>query len=286
MAREALGQHGYRLDLAASHGGHRSLRGGGFLDDIAALPGDEHAARHEQRKGKLDELIEPTNRPNGDRRPPFPVAMVTGELLRPGGHHHDPPGESRGLDRGLQERRLLADRLDEGRPLHRQDCGQRDTRKPAATPEIQERTDARPVDPPGPQDGCRREAVDDMADRDRRRIADRGEVDRGVPGDQQADVVGDDPPGVGDEVNAELLESRIEGLIECCRKRWNVLNARRERFPRTVQAPLLLVVPLGAVQDPLPASSFIAPPVGSRSSVTCPVRGRVSPCPSQVPVPE
>jgi len=125
-----------------------------------------------------------------------------------------------------------------------------------------------------------------MADRDRRWIADRGEVDRGVPGDQQADVVGDDPAGVGDEVNSELAESRIEGLIERCRERWKVLNARRERFPRTVQAPLLLVVPLGAVQDPLPASSFIAPPVGSRSSVTCLVRGRVSPYPSQVPVPE
>jgi hypothetical protein len=99
-------------------------------------------------------------------------------------------------------------------------------------------------------------------------------------------MVGDDPTGLGDQVNAELAESRIEGLIECCCQRWKVLNARRERFPRTVQAPLLLVVPLGAVQDPLPASSFIAPSVGSRSSVTCPVRGRVSPYPSQVPVPE
>ena len=99
-------------------------------------------------------------------------------------------------------------------------------------------------------------------------------------------MLADDPAGVGGELQAEIAQTRIEGVVECARKRWKGLNARRERFPRTVQAPLLLVVPLGAVREPLPASSFVAPAVGSQSSATCPVRGRVSPCPSQVSVPE
>jgi hypothetical protein len=99
-------------------------------------------------------------------------------------------------------------------------------------------------------------------------------------------VVADDPARIGGQVQSEIAQTRIEGVVECARKRWKGLNARRERFPRTVQAPLLLVVPLGAAREPLPASSFVAPPVGPRSSVTCPVRGRVSPYPSQVSVPE
>ena len=92
--------------------------------------------------------------------------------------------------------------------------------------------------------------------------------------------------GLARQLDPQRAEPRVEGVAVRIGQGWTEGDARRERVPRTVQAPLLLVVPLGAVQDPLPASSFIAPPVGSRSSVTCPVRGRVSPCPSQVPVPE
>jgi hypothetical protein len=125
-----------------------------------------------------------------------------------------------------------------------------------------------------------------VPNRDGRRVANRGQVDRRIPGEQQANVVADDSAGPGCQVQAEIAQTRIEGVVKCARKRWKGLNARRERFPRTIQAPLLLAVPLGAVREPLPASSFVAPPVGPRSSVTCPVRGRVSPCPSQVPVPE
>jgi hypothetical protein len=69
-------------------------------------------------------------------------------------------------------------------------------------------------------------------------------------------VVGDDPTGLGGQDEAQLAEARIEGVVEIGREGWEVLNARRERFPRTVQAPLLSVVPLGAVRDPLPASSL------------------------------
>lgn len=98
-------------------------------------------------------------------------------------------------------------------------------------------------------------------------------------------MVADDAAGLGSQVESELAQAWIQGIVERARKGRKVLNARRERFPRTVQAPLLLVVPLGAAREPLPASSFVAPAVG-QSSATCPVRGRVSPCPSQVSVPE
>jgi hypothetical protein len=125
-----------------------------------------------------------------------------------------------------------------------------------------------------------------VADGDRRRIADRGQVDRLIPGEEQAGVVRDDRPPVRGELQPELEEARVEGVVE---RRWDrrkVVDARRERLARTVQAPLLSVVPLRAARAPLPACSFVAPAVGSRSSVTCPVRGRVSPCPSQVSLPE
>jgi hypothetical protein len=45
--------------------------------------------------------------------------------------------------------------------------------------------------------------------------------------------------------DVERLESRIQGSAERRREIGKGVDARRERVPRTVQAPLLLVVPAG-----------------------------------------
>lgn len=93
------------------------------------------------------------------------------------------------------------------------------------------------------------------------------------------------PDGLLDD-EAELGQAGVEGVAECGRQLRKGLDARRERFARTVQALLLSVVPVRAVRAPLPASSYVAPTIGVRSSAACPVRGRVSPCPSQASLPE
>jgi hypothetical protein len=98
-----------------------------------------------------------------------------------------------------------------------------------------------------------------VADRDGGRIADRGQVDRGVPGEQQSDVPVDRPPGVAGDRQADRLEPGVEGVMESRRKIGKGVDARRERVRRTVQAPLLSVVPVRAVRGPLPASSYVTP---------------------------
>jgi DNA-binding LacI/PurR family transcriptional regulator len=95
-----------------------------------------------------------------------------------------------------------------------------------------------------------------MADRDLRRVANRGQVDRRVPGEQEPDVVVDDAAGGGRNCNAQLVETGRERGVVLVGERWKVRNARRERITRTVQALLLSVVPR-AVRAPLPAS-FVA----------------------------
>jgi len=275
-----------RLDSAAAHVRDRAQSGGGFVDDVAALPGDEHAARDQQREGELDQLIEVADGPDDHNRPSLTMVRIASEILGSRVGHADARGEAGSRDGGYQKRGLLADRFDEDGSRYGDDGRQWDARKAAATAEVEEGVDLRPADAPPQEKWHGRQAVDHVPNRDGRRVPNRGQVDRRIPGEQQADVVADDPAGLKGQVQAEIAQARIEGVIKSDRKRWKGLNARRERFPRTVQAPLLLVVPLGAVREPLPASSFVAPPVGPRSSVTCPVRGRVSPCPSQVSVPE
>jgi hypothetical protein len=62
--------------------------------------------------------------------------------------------------------------------------------------------------------------------------------------------------GQGD---AERLQGRLEGGTVGGREVGKAVDARRERVRRTVQAPLLSVVPLRAVRGPLPASSYVTP---------------------------
>ena len=111
-----------------------------------------------------------------------------------------------------------------------------------------------------------------------------GQVDRFVPGEEEPGVVLDRRPGGRRQVEPDSRRpsSRRRAAGGSGGK---ALNARRERITRTVQALLLSVVPVRAVRAPLPAS-FRRTMVVFRSSRAGPVRGRVSPCPSPVPLPE
>ena len=179
---------------------------------------------------------------------------------------------------------FLRDRLDEQRPRRtgarpragargsRRRCRGRRTRgcpAPAST--------RRPV-----------EAVDDVADRRcSSRVADRGQVDRRVPGEQEPDVAVDRPPARPcGQREPDRREAVVEGAVVLRREGGKAVDARRERVRRTVQAPLLSVVPVRAVRAPLPASSYVAPRSDPRSSAAGPVRGRVSPCPSPASLPQ
>jgi hypothetical protein len=86
------------------------------------------------------------------------------------------------------------------------------------------------------------------------RVADGRQVDRRIPREQQPDVVVDRRSGVWREGDLELPETGVDCVAELRGKKWKVLNARRERITRTVQALLLSVVPVRAVRAPLPAS--------------------------------
>ena len=87
------------------------------------------------------------------------------------------------------------------------------------------------------------------------------------------------------EIEPELDEAALQGVVERLRQVREALDARRERFARTVQALLLSVAPGGAVRAPLPASSYVAPSIGvsvfrdvsgSRPGFPVPLAGRVT----------
>ena len=52
-------------------------------------------------------------------------------------------------------------------------------------------------------------------------------------------------PGDGVEPDPEPGQGVVEGVVIRGRQGWAGVDARRERIPRTVQAPLLSVVPAG-----------------------------------------
>ena len=136
--------------------------------EVAALPGDEAAARFEQREGELDEIGQARHGTHRDRRPAAAVAAIGGERLGPDRGRLDGRGKTgrRGHDR--QEAGLLGDRFEQERTGRRE--GRRD-RQPgiaAAGAQVDE-----PVDAALAQDGRAAQAVDDVRGRDRRRLADR-----------------------------------------------------------------------------------------------------------------
>ena len=83
-------------------------------------------------------------------------------------------------------------------------------------------------------------------------------------------MVADDAACLGSQVEPELAQAWIQGVVERAREGWKVINARRERFPRTVQAPLLLVASRGR---PGAAPGVVVCRTGGRASVFCDMSG-------------
>ena len=140
--------------------------------------------------------------------------------------------------------RLLGHRLEEQRSRRGQRDRERDPRVAAAGPEVDE-----PVDAPVAEDAHRAEAVDDVRERHRPWLADRGQVDGRGPGQQQAGVAVD-----------RGARRRVERQSECRGAR---LRARRR-------------TPVGAVGCPRRASGAahaVGPRHASCGSRAIPPRG-------------
>ena len=150
------------------------------------------------------------------------MGRVRGESLRPAGHDGDAVCHAGHCHRRGEKPRLLGDRFHEQCPPRRQSDRQRDPGVPAAAADVDEIVDPRPA-----QEWDRRQAVQDVLAGDPCHIADAAQVDRRVPGQEQADVVADCVElGIG-ERNREAGPDR-RGVFR--RKSVQVVNARRERI--------------------------------------------------------
>jgi hypothetical protein len=117
-----------------------------------------------------------------------------------------------------------------------------------------------------------------------RRIADRGEVDRPVPSQQQAHVPVDRRPLRRRELDAQLGEALIEGVPVGGGQWWSCVDARRERLALTIQCTPPVSRAARTCAAPLPAATRIAGwPVGLPRSVRFPAR--VSPIASRTALP-
>jgi hypothetical protein len=167
------------------------------------------------------------------------VAGLSGQRLGSGADDVDAIGGPARRDRRSKEARLLADRIDESRPVEWDGDREWQPREPAATAKVE-----RGVDVVRAERRDRAETVDDMAERDLGRIADRAEVDRRVPGEEQPDVVVDRRARGRAQLEVERTKPGIERFVVGVGEGRKALNARRERLTRTVQALLLSVVPV------------------------------------------
>lgn len=149
----------------------------------SALPGHQASADGEQREGQLGEVRESGHGSCRDHRPGLTVARIAAERFGPLRRHADASRQPDRREDGLEEPGLLGGRLDEECPPGGQDGRDREPGEAAAAAQVEER-----IDPPGAQQRDGREAVEDVLAGDRRRLADRGQVDRGGPREQQADV--------------------------------------------------------------------------------------------------
>jgi hypothetical protein len=174
----------FLVDRAAAQDVDRAPRGKHLRGDVAAFPRDEPATDGQEGERELDELGQRSNRASRHGRPALAVAGLGGEFLGSSRRHAHPRREAGDLDCGGQERRLLADRIDERDALEGKRSREGDAGKAAAAAEVNET-----VDIAQHRDG--RQAVDDVAEGDVDGLPDRCQVDRGVPGEEQSDVVVD-----------------------------------------------------------------------------------------------
>ena len=193
--RAPIAHHGRRRRAAGSRGyagGHRAARGGddqavaGEAGDarrrrprasrrrarrsparaaaelgveVAALPGDEDAARREQREGELDELGGRGDGARGDDRPAPAMARVGGERLGPDGATVDARRRARSPRRRSRRKPAFLPTGSTRAPARAGQGGrERQAREAAAGAEVEE-----PVDAALAQHGHRRQAVDDVA---------------------------------------------------------------------------------------------------------------------------
>lgn len=251
-----------------------------FLRDVAALPGDQDSAGLEQRKAKLDELVEGGDGAGRDRGPGFAEPLVGGDGFGPSRDDLNPAGESGSNGGGREEVGLLGNRFDEERPLGWERHGQRQGGIAAAAADVDEAADAALAERP---DGGQR--IEDVADSNRGGIPNRREVDGGRPGEEEAGVALDRGERGWVEIEAELGQPTADGSIVFGRKVRKYVDVRRKRFSPAVQVRLLSARPAVRPGEPLPASSFIAPEAWRLSFAIRPVRSRVSPNPSRIAVP-
>jgi hypothetical protein len=87
-----------------------------------------------------------------------------------------------------------------------------------------------------------------MESRDLAGLADRGQIDRPVPGKEQANMTLDRTPRMYCELDPERVEALLQGALERIGEVGKVLDARRERFSLTAQALLLWVCPPPSVR--------------------------------------
>jgi hypothetical protein len=193
----SAGQRGRHLDRRAAVDGLERPARSEQLDieragvsHAIALPGDEDPGGAEERQSQLDELAEGRDRPRRHGWPCHPIAPP-GERLGSGGDSDDTRLEVGGGNDRREEPRLLGHRIDQERAVGRERRRKRHAREPAAASEIDEPIDRSPAELGQPG-----EAVDDVPDSDLGGIANRGEVDRGVPGEEQANVAVDGGPGL------------------------------------------------------------------------------------------
>ncbi len=79
-ARDTRGQDG---DLSGSERPQRAVGGGELGRHVPALPGDEDAARRDEREADLRQLRQRGDGPRRDARPAPAMRGVAGEGLRP-----------------------------------------------------------------------------------------------------------------------------------------------------------------------------------------------------------
>ena len=174
------------------------------------------------------------DRPRRHHRPGLPVERIARQRLGAHRLRGDTALEAgRGHD-GAQEPDLLGDRIDEQRAGRLQHRGEREARVAAAAAEVQD-----PRDATAGQEGHGGQAVEDVEPGNARRVADRSQVDRRGPGEQQPGVAVD---GVADrrlQPEAKRIKAGIEDVGVIGGQRRKVRNTRRERISRAIQGTLL-----------------------------------------------
>jgi len=104
------------------------------------------------------------------------------------------------------------------------DGGERDARVAAATAQVQQAPCAG-----GADRRRRREAVEDVAEGDPTRVRDRGQVDRGIPGEQEPGVVVDQASLPPRQPEPHLFQPSVEVGVVLGGEWREIVGTRRER---------------------------------------------------------